>query len=291
MAEERADGQDEPAPVESAGTELSDQDGQDGRAARFRAALGRAGRQARDLDRSEGLRTAVQRVRRVLPGDAHFGDPLSLGGARHAEFAGRAVVGLTGDRPGVTREVGLGGLQLWQSVLERFGGGVGEREVVLVFTDLVDFSRWALHAGDDEVQRAMRAVSEAWEKPVTDRAGTVVKRLGDGMMAALADPTAALEAVFEARRRLADVAIDDWTPRMRAGLHLGRPRRVGGDYLGVAVNTAARLGERAAQDEILVSGELLARLDESSLRVRRKRWHTKLKGTPQDLQIFSVDRP
>ncbi|HWN27193.1 MAG TPA: adenylate/guanylate cyclase domain-containing protein, partial [Actinomycetospora sp.] len=251
MADERADGQDEPAPVESAGTDLSHQDGQDGRAARFRAALSRAGRQARDLDRSEGLRTAVQRVRRVLPGDAHFGDPLSLGGARHAEFAGRAVVGLTGDRPGVTREVGLGGLQLWQSVLERFGGGVGEREVVLVFTDLVDFSRWALQAGDDEVQRAMRAVSEAWEKPVTDRAGTVVKRLGDGMMAALADPTAALEAVFEARRRLADVALGDWTPRMRAGLHLGRPRRVGGDYLGVAVNTAARLGERAAQDEIL----------------------------------------
>jgi adenylate cyclase len=264
-------------------------DDQDGRPARFRAALSRAGRQARDLDRSEGLRTAVQRVRRVLPGDAHFGDPLSLGGARHAEFAGRAVVGLTGDRPGVTREVGLGGLQLWQAVLERFGGGAGEREVVLVFTDLVDFSRWALHAGDDEVQRAMRAVSEAWEKPVTDRAGTVVKRLGDGMMAAFADPTAALEAVFAARRRLADVAIGDWTPRMRAGLHLGRPRRVGGDYLGVAVNTAARLGERAAPDEILVSGELLARLDESSLRVRRKRWHTKLKGTPDDLQIFSVD--
>jgi adenylate cyclase len=267
------------------------EDPADGRAARFRAAVQRAGRRAREIDRSEGLRGAVQRVRRVLPGDAHFGDPLSLGGARHAESAGRAVVGLTGDRPGVTREVGLGGLQLWQAVLERFGAGVGEREVVLVFTDLVDFSRWALQAGDDEVSRALRAVSEAWEKPVTDRAGTVVKRLGDGMMAALADPTSALEAVFEARTRLGDVALDGWTPRMRAGLHVGRPRRVGGDFLGVAVNTAARLGERAGPDEVLISGELLARLDESSLRVRRKRWHTRLKGTPADLQIYAVDRP
>jgi adenylate cyclase len=266
-------------------------DGDPGRARRFREAVTAAGRRARELDRSEGLRSAVQRVRRVLPGDAHFGDPLSLGGARHAEFAGRAVVGLTGDRPGVTREVSLGGLQLWQAVLERFGGGVGERDVVLVFTDLVEFSRWALKAGDTEVQRVLRSVSEAWEKPVTDRAGTVVKRLGDGMMAALADPTAALEAVFAARTRLAEVDAGDWTPRMRAGLHLGRPRRVGGDYLGVAVNTAARLGERAGPDEILVSGDLLARLDESSLRVRRKRWHTRLKGTPDDLQIFSVDRP
>ncbi|MEJ2889688.1 adenylate/guanylate cyclase domain-containing protein [Actinomycetospora aeridis] len=273
---------------------MADEDATQGaapRSQRAREALGRAGRRARELDRSEGLRTAVQRVRRALPGDAHFGDPLSLGGARHAEFAGRAVVGLTGDRPGVTREVGLGGLQLWQAVLERFGGGTGDREIVLVFTDLVEFSRWALEAGDDEVQRVLRAVSEAWETPMTDRAGTVVKRLGDGLMAAFADPAAALEAVFAARDRLAGVQVAGWTPRMRAGLHLGRPRRVGGDYLGVAVNTAARLGDRAGAGEVLVSGDLLGRLDEASLSVRRKRWHTKLKGTPEDLQIFAVDRP
>ena len=307
MPDERADAQDEAAaggaPEAGPAAPVGGARGQDGpgderlperpgggRGARFREAVTRAGRRARDLDRSEGLRSAVQRVRRALPGDAHFGDPLSLGGARHAESAGRAVVGLTGDRPGVTREVGLGGLQLWQSVLERFGAGVGEREVVLVFTDLVDFSRWALQAGDEEVSRALRVVSEAWEKPVTDRGGSVVKRLGDGMMAALADPTAALEAVFDARARLAEVSIGEWRPRMRAGLHIGRPRRVGGDFLGVAVNTAARLGERAGADEILVSGELLARLDASSLRARRKRWHTRLKGAPRDLEIYSVDR-
>ncbi|PVY96032.1 adenylate/guanylate cyclase domain-containing protein [Actinomycetospora cinnamomea] len=119
----------------------------------------------------------------------------------------------------------------------------------------------------------------------------MVKRLGDGMMAALADPSSALEAVFEARTRLAGVAVGEWTPRMRAGLHIGRPRRVGGDFLGVAVNTAARLGERAGPDEVLISRELLARLDQSSLHVRRKRWHTRLKGTPEDLQIYAVDRP
>ena len=162
--------------------------------------------------------------------------------------------------------------------------------VTLVFTDLVEFSRWALRAGDEEVQRVLRQVSEAWEKPVTDRDGTVVKRLGDGMMAAFADPTSALEAVVEARTRLAGLSVPDWTPKMRAGLHIGRPRRVGGDFLGVAVNTAARLGDRAGPDEILISGEVLARLDDSRLRVRRKRWHTRLKGAPEDLQIYAVDK-
>jgi len=76
---------------------------------------------------------------------------------------------------------------------------------------------------------------------------------------------------------------------MRAGLHTGHPRRVGGDYLGVAVNTAARLGDRAKADEILVSGELLARLDPSTVRARRRRRGGKLKGAPDGLEIYAVE--
>jgi adenylate cyclase len=232
----------------------------------------------------------VQRVRAVLPGDAHFGDPLSLGGSQHAEFAGRALVELTGNRPGVTREIGLGGLQMWQALLERLGKGTGTHEITLVFTDLVEFSRWAVRAGDDEVLRVLRAVSDAWEKPVLDHGGTVVKRLGDGMMAAFADPDGALAAVLEGRAGLTEVSAAGWTPRMRAGLHIGRPRRVGGDYLGVAVNTAARLGERAKADEILVSGELLERLDQTDLTARKKRFTPRLKGAPDGLSIYSVEK-
>ncbi len=244
---------------------------------------------AQRTDRSPGLRNAVKRVRNLLPGDAHFGDPLSLGGARHTEFAGRAVVELTGNRPGVTREIGLGGLQVWQAVLERFGRGAGTSEVTLVFTDLVEFSRWAVDAGDEEVLRVLREVSDAWEKPVIAEGGTVVKRLGDGMMAVFADPDAALRAVVAGRDRLAAVAVDGWTPRMRAGLHVGCPRRVGGDYLGVSVNVAARLGERAKADEILVSGELLERLDPDTITARRKRFSARLKGAPEGLTLHGVE--
>jgi hypothetical protein len=54
--------------------------------------------------------------------------------------------------------------------------------------------------------------------------------------------------------------------------------------------TAARLGEHAKADEILLSGELLERLDTSGLRVRRKRWGVNLKGAPQDLTVHAVTR-
>ncbi|WP_018334237.1 adenylate/guanylate cyclase domain-containing protein [Actinomycetospora chiangmaiensis] len=257
------------------------------RAERFRVAAVRGAARARELDRSPALQRAVRRLRETLPGDAHFGDPLSLGGARHTEAAGRAIVGLTGDRPGVVRELGLGGVQLWQSVLERFGRGVGDHEVALVFTDLVEFSRWSLEAGDDEVLRVLRQVGEAWEPPMTQRAGTVVKRLGDGLMVAFADPRAALDAVLEARRRLGTLHVDGWSPRMRAGLHVGRPRRVGGDYLGIAVNVAARLGDAARADEILVSGDFLGRVDARTVQAKRRR-RVHLKGAPDDLEVYSV---
>lgn len=258
------------------------------RAERFRVATVRAAARARELDRSPALQRAVKRLRDVLPGDAHFGDPLSLGGARHTEAAGRAIVGLTGDRPGVVRELGLGGVQLWQSVLERVGRGGGEHEVALVFTDLVEFSRWSLEAGDDEVLRVLRRVGEAWEPPMTERAGTVVKRLGDGLMVAFADPRAALDAVLEARRRLEKLHVDGWSPRMRAGLHVGRPRRVGGDYLGIAVNVAARLGDAARADEVLISGDFLGRLDARTVSTRRRR-RLNLKGVPDGLEVYSVE--
>ncbi len=258
----------------------------DGRTARFRAQAVRAGARARELDRSPALQRAVKRVRGALPGDAHFGDPLSLGGARPTEAAGRAIVGLTGDRSGVIRELGLAGVQLWQSVLERLGRGGGEHELVLVFTDLVDFSRWALEAGDDAVLRVLREVGDAWEPPMTERAGRLVKRLGDGLMVAFADPAAALAAVVEARHHLGELRVEGWTPRMRAGLHSGHPRRVGGDYLGVAVNTAARLGDAGRADEILVSGDLLRRLDATTARRRRR---LRLKGAPTDLEVYAVE--
>jgi class 3 adenylate cyclase len=56
----------------------------------------------------------------------------------------------------------------------------------------------------------------------------------------------------EARRRLGELHVEGWAPRMRAGLHSGWPRRVGGDYLGVAVNTAARLGDAGKADDLEV---------------------------------------
>jgi class 3 adenylate cyclase len=243
---------------------------------------------ARRVDSSPKLLNAARALRRMLPGDDRFGDSLSTAGERQSDLAARRLAELTAERPGVLREAGMSALQVWQSFSESRGRGRGEVAVTILFTDLVGFSEWALSAGDTLALSLLREVGDAIEPPVAEHRGRVVKRLGDGMMAAFREPQDALEAAFAARDALAGVEIDGHTPRIRAGLHTGQPRKIGGDYLGVDVNIAARVAEAAGADEILVSDRSLAELDRQSLRVRKKRNLFGVKGVPSDIEMYSV---
>jgi adenylate cyclase len=246
-------------------------------------------RAARRLDASPALLTAARLARELLPGDSDFGDPLSTSGPEQPQLVGRRIAELTARRPGVLREAGLSALQVWQAISEAQGRGRGDRELAIAFTDLVDFSEWALEAGDERALELLRDVSKAVEPEVKAAGGEVVKRLGDGMMAVFDDCGAGVDALLTAHARLDSIELDGYRPRMRAGLHVGRPRRIGGDYLGVDVNIAARLAEQAAGGELLVSDRALALIDESHFEIRRKR-RFKVKGAPKDLAAHRVSR-
>ena len=243
---------------------------------------------AKRLDQAPGLVTVVRRARQLLPGDSRFGDPLSTAGSESPQAVGRRIAALTEKRPGVLREAGLSALQVWQAMAEAQGRGRGERELAIVFTDLVDFSSWALEAGDDQALDLLRDVGEAIEPPVRDRGGEVVKRLGDGMMAVFADSSSALDAVDAARAGVAEIEAEGYRPAIRAGIHRGQPRRIGGDYLGVDVNIAARIAEQAGAGELLVSDRVIEELSEDSVRARKKRLF-RGKGVPKDMTIYSLE--
>ena len=239
------------------------------------------------LDSSPALLTASKLVREMLPGDSRYGDPLSTAGDESPQVLGRRLAKLTEKRPGVLREAGMSALQTWQAISEAQGRGKGNKNLTIVFTDLTDFSDWALKAGDEQALELLRDVGQAIEPPVSENGGRVVKRLGDGMMAVFNEPGDALDAVFEGRKNLKQVECDGYDPKLRAGLHFGKPRKLGGDYLGVDVNIAARLAENAGADEILVSDKLLEELDRDDINTKKKKRLT-VKGVPEDLQAHIV---
>jgi adenylate cyclase len=239
------------------------------------------------LNTDPRLITAVKVLRELLPGDSRYGDPLSTAGSTQPDAVGRRLAEVTAERPGFLREAGLSALQVWQALSEAQGRGRGKTDLTIVFTDLVEFSSWALEAGDDLAVELLRDVGEAIEPPVKARGGEVVKRLGDGMMAVFHETPAGLEAVVDAMDRLRRVKAPGYEPQMRAGMHVGRARKLGGDYLGVDVNVAARVAEEAGPNELLVSDRALAHLDQDGLQVRKRRFF-RVKGVPKDVTTYSV---
>src|SRR5205814_7133175 len=150
----------------------------------------------------------------------------------------------------------------------------------------------AVSAGDDDTLALLRQVAAGTEPPVLANRGRVVKRLGDGLMAVFPSSQLAFDAVCDAQERLDEIDVEGYQPVIRAGIHTGRPRLLGGDYLGVDVNVAARLAERAGGREILVSDAALAGLDREQVEVRRKKsfFFTKAKGIPDDISVYVASR-
>jgi class 3 adenylate cyclase len=231
-----------------------------------------------------------------LPGDPEFGDPLSTAGDGGPRAAARAAGRLLGERGGASREVSLGALQVWQALTERVARRPANPEVTLVFTDLVGFSSWSLQAGDDATLKLLRRVARAVEPPLLDAGGHIVKRLGDGIMAVFDDPLVAVAAVLAAKKALKSVEVDGYQPRMRVGIHTGRPQRLAADWLGVDVNVAARVMERATRGGVMVSSATLDELSQADLEalgVTAKRMHRpvfagKTPGLPADLGIYRL---
>ncbi|MEA2348332.1 MAG: hypothetical protein QOG62_2119 [Thermoleophilaceae bacterium] len=240
------------------------------------------------FDSDPAVVRAVDKLRQRLPGDDRFGDRISTDGKRPSELAGRGVSELSPDRPSAIQALGLGALQVWQSLSEGTRGGTTS-PIALLFTDLVDFSAWALEAGDQAAVELLRRAGEAIEQPIEEHDGRIVKRLGDGIMASFLQPQPAVEAVLQATEALAAVEVDGYRPRMRAGIHFGTPKRVGGDYLGVDVNIAARVGESAKAGQLLVSEAACELLEDGQFELGRSR-RLRASGAPKDLRVREVSR-
>ncbi|HTU85033.1 MAG TPA: adenylate/guanylate cyclase domain-containing protein [Solirubrobacteraceae bacterium] len=260
---------------------LADDD-HDDRISRLRAAMTR-------LDREPSLLSVARGIRRRLPGDERFGDPLSTAGRAPVEVIARNVSAFQPGRESLAKELGLSALQVWQSVSEATGRGRGDLEMALLFTDLVGFSSWALRAGDAAVLELLREVGTAVETAIARHDGRIVKRLGDGLMATFLSAEAAVDAALDAQDAVCEIQVDGYAPRMRAGIHWGQPRKLGGDYLGVDVNVAARVTAAAKAGQVLASDALLARIDRDGMQTGRTK-RLRADGAPSDLRVARISR-
>ncbi len=234
----------------------------------------------RRTDANPQLVATAKFLRSLIPG----GEPET---SEMPQAVQRLVSEVQPEGPSAIREIGKGALQAWQALSEAQRRRRGNADVAILFTDLVGFSEWALQAGDEAALEVLRLVGDAEQKAISDNKGAVVKRLGDGAMAVFGNSEQAVEAALESQRAIAQIEVEGYKPQQRAGVHRGRPRKVKGDFLGVDVNIAARVGDGAAGGEVLVSQPVREELDGRRFRFGSDR-PLDAPGAPADLTVTSV---
>jgi adenylate cyclase len=235
----------------------------------------------RRTDANPQLVATARFLRRLIPGGR---EPET---AEMPEAMRRLVEEVQPEGPSAMREIGKGALQAWQALSEAQRRRQGTADVAILFTDLVGFSDWALEAGDEAALEVLRQVGDVEQKAISSHKGAIVKRLGDGAMAVFSDSKQAVAAALDAQDGISEIDVDGYRPTQRAGVHRGTPRKVKGDFLGVDVNIAARVGDCAGGGEVLISESVREELDGRRFKFGTSR-ELSAPGAPADLTVCTV---
>jgi class 3 adenylate cyclase len=112
--------------------------------------------------------------------------------------------------------------------------------------------------------------------------GTEIDTAGDGFLATFDGPARAVRCAGAIRGAVRSLGLE-----IRAGVHAGEVELVGAGVAGIAVQTGARVAERAEAGEVLVSGTVRDLVAGSGLRFEDRGDH-ELKGVPGEWRLYAV---
>lgn len=158
--------------------------------------------------------------------------------------------------------------------------------VTFLFADLVGHTPIFEALGSDEAYRVISGRVAVMMAAVSELGGRTFKTEGDGIAASFRTVGAAVDAAIAIQRSFAELT--EPGPPVRIGINSGEAVKHGDDFIGLAVNKAARVMSLAAAGEILVSDVSRALLAPTTgLHITARGWF-ELKGFPRKERIFEV---
>ncbi|MDP1792635.1 MAG: adenylate/guanylate cyclase domain-containing protein [Acidimicrobiales bacterium] len=160
-------------------------------------------------------------------------------------------------KPSLLAAMGLSAIQLLSATDdESVDGSPGtSTRTAIAFTDLEGFTRFTERNGDEAASQLVADHHRTVGPIVRSRGGSVVKRIGDGLLLTFPEPEAAVLACLEL------VATPPIPLRLRAGVHVGDVMVTRDDVVGHVVNVAARVAESAKGGEVVVTGDVRAAIE------------------------------
>lgn len=137
----------------------------------------------------------------------------------------------------------------------------------------------------------MREHDELLGTLIASHGGHLIKKMGDGLMAAFSDPLEAVTAAMESQRAIEAATwpaeIGDLSVRM--GLHTGPAQPEDGDYLGPTLNRAARISAAGHGGQILVSAATRETCSEAAAGIEfRDLGDHRLRGLTRPERIYQI---
>jgi len=161
--------------------------------------------------------------------------------------------------------------------------------LTLLFSDLVDSTTHIAELGE-AYGPMLSAVRRMMRRTVRRAGGVEVDARADEYFAVFVNAPAAVTAACEAQTAMAAGAWPDGrSVQLRIGLHAGRPTLTAGGYVGIAVNTAARICALAAGGQVLASRSVRAALgDDPAATALRPIGTHRLRGIPDAVELFEA---
>lgn len=161
--------------------------------------------------------------------------------------------------------------------------------VALLLADVED-STGHLTALGERYERLLADVRRLLRTATRRAGGHEVDARADEFFAAFSEPARALEAAIAIQRAFAAHAwTDGRSVRVRIGLHTGRPTLTATGYVGIAVNTIARLSAMGHGGQVLASRAVREAVADADGIGWHPMGHHKLRGIPDEQELYQLE--
>jgi class 3 adenylate cyclase len=155
-----------------------------------------------------------------------------------------------------------------------------------VFTDIVGSTSLLEAIGDGAWNDLRRWHDETLRRCVAQHGGKEVDHTGDGFFVSFPDVRSAVACAQEIQHKLVEHRREHgFAPQVRIGLHATEATKVGANYSGMGVHTAARIGAVGVAGEIVASASSVDGVDELEVSDRRM---VDLKGIAEPVEVVSI---
>lgn len=166
-----------------------------------------------------------------------------------------------------------------------------EQKVAILFADIVGSTQLYEALGDDRASETVQACLKIMRQATENYGGTVIKTVGDEVMATFPSSDDAMNAANQMQQRITNamrVGPDQHRVAIRIGCHYGAVVVEDRDIFGAAVHTANRMTSQAKAGQILTTQAVVEELTPQWRALARQIDVATPKGQSDEVAVFEV---